>query len=75
MKQILVILGGIVTMLLWFFNPKAAKERKLTKLRAKLEEVKSEREKARQAGDNDRYNLLNVKRLSILTEISRLTGK
>ena len=63
-----------MTILLWFLNPGAVKKRKLKKLRSELEEVKSEREKARQAGDNDKYNLLNDKRLSILREISRLTG-
>jgi len=71
---ILSILAGIVTVLVWFLNPKAVKARKLKKLNEELKHATDEREKARIAGDNDLYMKWEEKRNEILKEIGSLTG-
>lgn len=71
---VLTIIAGGVSILLWFLNPNAVKKRKLAKLNERLNKVKDEREKARQAGNNALYMQKEAEYNEILKEISIVSG-
>lgn len=73
MLKITAIIDKILQIIMWIFNPKATKERKLKGLREKLKKVEDEREEARQKGDNALYMQKETERNEILKEIARLS--
>lgn len=67
---ILSIVAGIVTILVWFLNPKAVKARKLKGLHAKRNDIEKKMDLARLEGRETDYVLLKLERDEVNKEIS-----
>ena len=86
MKLLLGMGAGVISLLVWRYNPIAIKKRKIAKVKKKLDNINQElataeemtrahkHDKKNFAMWDDRYRELYAKRLSILDELANISG-